>query len=271
MKYSATDAIADFLKEEGLRDTPQVARPGIAAAGSVAKAILNSPLLRDTFKAHGIQASKFSDYVDCTKLVQDSTWALALVLAPCKPEAYELTSKHLAPMAARTKVVDTILRLDDTLYGINTNVYAIQAAVKQLVGNKRPQTALIAGTSATARSVLVGLHELYPEAHIDVIGRTAGKTHAVLKVCNTAKAVQNIESGKYDLVVNATSVGVKNYDDRLDYSIEDTFEPGVRFFDVIIGRTYLQQTALDRGCSVISGAAMQYATNVFRAGLLGGK
>ncbi len=264
-------AITDFLKDEDLQDVPRVAHPHIAAVGTAAKAVLASPLLRDALTAHGVEASSFSEYSDCAALAQDPTWTIALALAPCKPEAYKLTSGHLAPMAARTQVVDTILRREDTLYGVNTNAYAAQLATRQLLGDQIPATILVAGTSATARSVVVGLRQLYPEARISVVGRSPEKLRALIDVCGVGEATQTLQPGSYELVVNATSIGNSGDEERLDYPLEDTFAPGVYFFDVIIRHTYLQQAALGKGCSVISGAAMQRAASALRAGLLGGK
>lgn len=265
------EMIKNFLKSENLNALPKVTNPRIAAAGSSAKAVLANPLLNDAFKTCGVEPADFAAYQTCEELVADKRWNLALVLAPCKPAAYELTRNHLTPAAVATHVVDTIVRTGDELLGVNTNSHAAGWAIQQLMGTLIPKQILVAGTSATARSVVIALHRLYSDSRIFIVGRSAQKAQAVIDICKAGETVQDIHSQTYDLVVHATSVGNAGDAQQLDYPLEDTFRPGTRFFDVIIGHTYLQQAALSKGCVVTSGAAMQHAASVLRAGLLGGK
>jgi shikimate 5-dehydrogenase len=164
-----------------------------------------------------------------------------------------------------------MLRVGDELLGVNTNSHAAGWAMKQLMGESTPKQILVAGTSATARSVVTALRGLFPEGRIFIVGRDLQKAQALIDICRTGEAVQDIHAQKYDLVVHATSVGSANDTQRLDYPLEEVLEPGIHFFDVIIGSTHLQQTALSKGCIVTSGAAMQYAASVLRAGLLIGR
>src|SRR5439155_1218510 len=79
---------------------------------------------------------------------------------------------RVAPAAARSRVVDTVLRTVDGTLGVNTNAYAAAEALRQLTGPAPVDRVLVAGTGAAARSVGYATHLLFPNCQLGYIGRS---------------------------------------------------------------------------------------------------
>ncbi len=260
--------LSDFLQTERLEHLKHSKRPRIAAVGTMANVVLTSPLLRESLEAYGLRPQSFKAYDGLSELVAATDWDLCLVLSPCKLAAYEYVKQHLTPTAAQTKVVDTLLRTDAGLVGVNTNAYALAGAVTQLMGDKTPKKVLVAGAGATARSAVVGLHTRFPGATIAVIGRSVEKARALVQDLRLGQAVTSAADFDAGLIINATTVGQTNDDEGLSFELP--LHSGVYFFDVNVRQTYLQRDALAEGCMVSSGAPMQIAANHLRALVLTG-
>jgi shikimate dehydrogenase len=86
--------------------------PSIAAAGSVARKALASPLLLRQLARRGIEPKAYRPYGDVGELFRNYDWSLALVLSPFK-QAVQYWCDEVTPSAERSGVVDTILQ-DET-------------------------------------------------------------------------------------------------------------------------------------------------------------
>lgn len=263
----ARRAIDGFESTEvAVLDRTAYTRPSIAAVGSVAEKALASPLLRRQLARRGVEPEAYRSYADLGRLFGQRDWSLALILSPFK-RAVQDYCEELTPSARRSGVVDTIVQ-DRTSrrIGINTNVSGAACAVRYLMGSVRPRRCLIAGTGASARSCVVGLRDSYGRLEIGIVGRNPERTSGLAEELHVSK-VEQIETYRPDLVINATTVG-ETRDDELNFPLEQALTAGVRYFDLNNRTSALQTRALERGCVTLSGILMQSVVNALRVHLL---
>ena len=260
---------AAFLAAEFPAGRPTAPRVvSLAAIGTIAPRALTSPLLRDRLAAASLSVAAARPFAGPEALLADLDWTLALVLSPFKQQVAGALG-GLAPAAAATGVVDTIVRAGATAIGLNTNSYAAATALGQLLGEASPRRALIAGTGASARSVGFGLRRTYPDVEVGVVGRSAERAEAVVARLGFGQVVEAPGAFGADLVINTTTVGESDDSARLDFDLAAAFGPGVRYFDLNNRPSALQQAALAAGCVTASGVVMQILTNALRVGLVG--
>jgi shikimate dehydrogenase len=242
--------------------------PVLAAVGTLGARALASSMLRDCLDQARVAPADYRPYAEPAALLAAPVWALALVLSPYK-RAMPALCARLAPAAAATGVADTLLRADGETIGVNTNVYAAAAALRQLVGEVAPRRALIAGTGASARSVALALTRTFPTTAVGVIGRAPDRAARVVATLPLGTVVTQPAAFAADLVINTTTIG--ETDDAIPpaYDLAAAFAPGVRYFDLNNRTSALQTTALAAGSAVLAGAFMQRVTNALRVALLG--
>jgi shikimate dehydrogenase len=261
-------AVERFLAAE-FPDGPPPAPPAptIAAIGTIAETALANPLLRGPLASAGIAPAAYRAFSDPAALLADRSWALALVISPYKL-AITPDCDALAPAAAATSVVDTVLRAPTGAIGVNTNTYAAAEAICHLLGGAPPGRVLIAGTGASARSVAHGVRRLAPDATLGVIGRSAERAATVVRDLGAGPVVEDAAAFAADLVVHATTVGERDDVATLSFDLGHAFAPGVRFLDLTNRQTPLQRAAVEAGCVAMSGILMQLLTNALRVALL---
>jgi shikimate dehydrogenase len=119
--------------------------------------------------------------------------------------------------AKSTNSVNTIF-LDDTnaLVGENTDVFGLQAAYLKEIINAKNKKALVIGAGGVAPSVIFSLQKSKIQ-NIAIINRTHEKSIFLKKKFNFLnildwKSIEQ-EISKFDIIINATSLGLKNGDD----------------------------------------------------------
>ena len=119
--------------------------------------------------------------------------------------------------AMSTNSVNTIL-LDDTnnLVGENTDVYGLQAAYLKEISNVRNKRALIIGAGGVSPSVIFALHKSKIN-NITIVNRTHDKSIFLKKKFNFLNILDwaslKQEICNFDIIINATSLGLKNGED----------------------------------------------------------
>lgn len=231
----------------------------IGAIGTVAQNALSSVCdvgQRQHFDLRGIV------HRDLAGLMTDPEWRLALVLSPFKSNAAQYCD-YLAPQAARIGAVDTLVRSNGTLYGLNANSYAIAEASSYLPHG----VTLVVGTGATARSAVAGLSN-DGQRTILIVGRSYSNAVNLVNSVGAGQPLRDIAEVVPDLVIHATTVGELNDDTVLDIPVDRVLTLGTAFLDLNSRMTALQHLALDRGCIVMSGELTQLLTNSMRLSLI---
>lgn len=125
------------------------------------------------------------------------------------------------PTAAveRTGACNTFWGVDGRIHGDNTDVEGFARAARALIGPPAGARVLVLGAGGAARAVLLALMDERADA-IHLLNRTPGRARAVAEALDPrGRKVLVIEGGSegvtregYDLVVNATSLGMAHED-----------------------------------------------------------
>ena len=135
------------------------------------------------------------------------------VTMPLKESAFRLADQVDA-ISNATQSVNTLSFSGGLIRGFNTDVFGIIAALESFL-KATPTTVAILGNGATARSVLLALRSLAPEAGLTIFGRSTDKV-AALAQSSLAQPLRprvahlNAFDGSFDLTINAMPTGAAN-------------------------------------------------------------
>ncbi|OUU11994.1 MAG: shikimate dehydrogenase [Gammaproteobacteria bacterium TMED34] len=161
---------------------------------------------------------------------------------------------QLSDTAEKTQSVNTIFKKQNKLVGDNTDVYGFTEAIKLTNFNPTNKKALILGAGGVVPSVIVALKNMR-FYEIILSNRTKEKAVNLKKNFPFLKVINWGETIKSDLIINATSVGIKqNEEINLDYTKLD----GQLFYDVIYNptKTKFLENAKNSGKKIENGKNM---------------
>ena len=127
--------------------------------------------------------------------------------------------------AQHTNSVNTIFLNDNNIViGENTDVFGLQAAYLMEISNAESKKALIIGAGGVSSSVIFSL-EKSKVKDISIINRTFEKSLFLKKKFPFLNILEwhslRVEISKFDIIVNATSLGLKNGKD-FKFNFENT-------------------------------------------------
>ena len=179
-----------------------------------------SPFLHEYwFKKYNINANyKFlkTDEVsleNITDKIRNKELAGVNVTLPFKQKIIPFVD-NLINDAKLTNSVNTIF-LDDsgTLVGENTDVFGLQAAYLKEITHTQNKKALVIGSGGVAPSVILSLQKSKIN-NVSIINRTYEKSLFLKKNFNFLNVLDwkllQTEITKFDVIINATSLGLKN-------------------------------------------------------------
>ena len=189
-----------------------------------------SPILHKYwFKKYNINASyelfkiEENNLKNITDKIRNNEIAGVNVTLPFKQKVIPFID-NLINDAKSTNSVNTIL-LDDSgvLVGENSDVFGLQAAYLKEITNAQNKKALVIGSGGVAPSVILSLQK--SKIHnISIINRTYDKSLFLKKKFNFLNVLDwkflQKEIAKFDVIVNATSLGLKNGKD-FDFDFEN--------------------------------------------------
>ncbi|MBI5006966.1 MAG: shikimate dehydrogenase [Nitrosomonadales bacterium] len=189
------------------------------------------------------------------------------VTVPFKFEAYQLCDE-LAPRARDAKAVNTIVFRDGKILGTNTDGAGLLNDIQNNLGVKLMwKDALLLGAGGAAAGVLWPLFNA--GIGIDIANRTIEKAQLLadeFKGSGTvyARRYDELAGRKYDLVINATSSGLK---DDLPPLPDGLFKPGALAYDMMYGReTPFMAYARKQGAALVAdglGMLVEQAADAF--------
>ena len=266
-------------RAEGGRSGLALAGVAIAGIGTTAPKAVRGALLAEALEALGYRVASATAHGSPAELMADRSWQLGVVLSPWK-RGVGAHCDRLAPSAALTGVVDTVLRTPAGTFGFNTNTWASLSALELLLGGAEPQGILILGSGASARSVVLAAQRGWPACPIILSARSAEAALALARqfpgVTVAAADGGDVPAGPApdvpapDVVVNTTTWGETEASEAepLGIDLAGVLRAGVRVFDLNNRVGALPVQALSSGCAVLSGGLMQRVTNASRAALL---
>lgn len=220
---------------------------------------LSPALLNAAFAAEGLDWAFVALRVTRADLVAAVAGARAFGLAglsvttPHKSEVARLLDE-LAPSATSAGAVNCITAEGGHLVGHNTDGAGVLGAAAEIGFTADGGRALVLGAGGAARAAIVALTQ--SGAQVGVWARRAEAAEVASAAGGPlARAVPNPDPQGWDLVVNATSLGMSR-EDRSPLS--RPFSPGQRALEMVyaVGETDFEAQARGSGCPTAGGASV---------------
>tara|TARA_B100000029_G_scaffold514658_1_gene618305 strand:- start:1009 stop:1791 length:783 start_codon:yes stop_codon:yes gene_type:complete len=137
---------------------------------------------------------------------------------------------QLSPAAKESQSVNTIFKKDNKIIGDNTDIYGFEQALKHINYNVINKKVFILGAGGVVPSIIIALKRLGVKK-IALSNRTKEKAENLKKIHFDLEVVTWGENTDFDMIVNATSLGLKSQDKiKLDFS---NMKANKFFYDVI--------------------------------------
>ncbi len=150
------------------------------------------------------------------------------VTVPFKKTVISYLDK-LSPEAEKTQSVNTIILKDDILMGHNTDIEGFKSAIKSLNYKIENKKIFVLGAGGVVPSIIFALKQM-KVSQIVISNRTKQKAENLKNQFDDLKVLDWGEVPFFDVVINATSIGLKRESINLDFS-----NVGINklFYDVI--------------------------------------
>ncbi len=176
---------------------------------------------------------------------------------------------NLSPLAQKIMAVNTIVITPErSIIGYNTDAPGFMAHLTELKFNFADKRIAILGAGGSARAILATLC-LIPERpqSIKIYNRTGSRTEVLLNdlgeridmsMVEPVSSVEDLNVELADLLINTTSLGLKDDDDSLIEA--EMFHPDLLVYDLIYNpkETKLLKMAKRKGAKVANGLGMLY-------------
>ncbi len=137
---------------------------------------------------------------------------------------------ELSPEANESQSVNTIHYQGEKLIGHNTDISGFELGIKYSKYDVKDKVVFILGAGGVVTSIIIALKRM-GAAKLIISNRTKSKAENLKNIFNELEIIEWGETPNFDMVINATSIGLKNEDGiKLDYS---KIEPNKFFYDVI--------------------------------------
>ena len=137
---------------------------------------------------------------------------------------------QLSLEAEKTQSVNTVYLKKDKIIGHNTDIDGFELAIKDANYNVEGKRVLILGAGGVVPSIIFALYKM-KVLSVTISNRTKSKAENLKSLFNDLEIVDWGESSNFDMIINATSIGLKKEDKlNLDFT---KFQSSEFFYDVI--------------------------------------
>ncbi len=137
---------------------------------------------------------------------------------------------ELSPEANATQSVNTIYLYDGKIIGHNTDIAGFELAIKYAKYDLTNKKIFILGAGGVVSSIIYSLRKM-KVSKISLSNRTKEKAENLKNIFKDIEVVNWGEIINFDMIINATSIGLKNEDGiKFDFS---AVGPDKFFYDVI--------------------------------------
>ena len=200
-----------------------------------------SPILwNKVFKKKKIDCEMFPLDVSNSKILKKKFYELendkfflgGAVTTPYKEDIAKLLKNNLTYQAKKIKAVNCLFKKKGILYGTNTDGEAALESLKKKFGSIKDKKILLIGFGGAGKAIAAYLsHYLKNKKNLNILVRNKKKYKSNYNFFN----YKSVKFNKYDIVINATSVG---FDDKTKFSPLSKNEisnlkPGCNIFDII--------------------------------------
>tara|TARA_B100001248_G_scaffold260927_1_gene250567 strand:- start:763 stop:1584 length:822 start_codon:yes stop_codon:yes gene_type:complete len=190
--------------------------------GNPIKHSLSPVLHKYWFKKYDINAdysileATDKDLPDIIRKIKEGGYSGINVTLPFKQKIINHIDKVINDAELTGSVNTVLLDNDKTIIGENTDVYGLQAAYLKEIDNSSNKKALVIGAGGVSPSVILSIKKSGIR-NISITNRTNEKCIFLKKKFNFLNIISwgdlKIKIKNFDLIVNATSLGLKNGDD----------------------------------------------------------
>ena len=125
---------------------------------------------------------------------------------------------ELSPLANEAQSVNTIYKENNKIIGHNTDIGGFELALKNTNYEVKNKTIFILGAGGVVPSIIVALKKM-GVSKIIISNRTKEKAVNLKKIIPNLEILEWGEVPDFNMIINATSVGIKNNDEiKLDYA-----------------------------------------------------
>ena len=125
---------------------------------------------------------------------------------------------ELSKVAKDVQSVNTLYKKNNKIVGDNTDVGGFGKALKHINYNVKGKKVLIPGAGGVVNSIIYSLKKKNA-GEITLSNRTRSKAEALQKIFKYIKIVEWGKTSEFDMIINATSIGLKAEDKiEIDYS-----------------------------------------------------
>jgi len=137
---------------------------------------------------------------------------------------------QLSLEAEKTQSVNTVYLKKDKIIGHNTDIDGFELAIKDSNYNVEGKKVLILGAGGVVPSIIFALYKM-KVLSVTISNRTKSKAENLKSLFNDLEIVDWGEVSNFDMIINATSIGLKKEDKlNLDFS---KFQNSEFFYDII--------------------------------------
>ena len=173
--------------------------------------------------------SKNDELKEIISSIKNKNISGANVTVPFKNEVIKYLDK-LHPEAEKTQSVNTIYLEDNFLIGANTDIKGFELAMTDTGYDVSQKNILILGAGGVVPSIIFALKKMHA-SEITVSNRTKANAEGLKNMFGDLKIIEWGQSSSFDLVINATSLGLKS-DDKIDFDYSNVGKNKF-FYDVI--------------------------------------
>ena len=162
---------------------------------------------------------------------------------------------ELSDEAKKTQAVNTIYLKDKKAIGHNTDIYGFENAIKKINFDFKDKKIFILGAGGVVPSIIYASMKMR-SSEIIISNRTKEKAEKVKNIFNNIKLINWGETPDFDVIINATSLGLKQSDKiNLDFTKVGNNK---LFYDLIYhpSETNFLKTAKNKGNTSENGKLM---------------
>jgi shikimate dehydrogenase len=162
---------------------------------------------------------------------------------------------ELSIEAKSTQSVNTIFLKENKVMGHNTDIVGFEASIKKSEYNLVNKEILILGAGGVVPSIIFALKKM-KVSKITISNRTKEKAENLEKLFENIEIIEWGVVPNFDMIINATSVGLKKEDDiNIDFS---SISKNKFFYDVIYNpeETSFLKTGKNLGNVILNGKLM---------------
>ena len=138
------------------------------------------------------------------------------ITVPFKKRVIPFLDK-LSSEAEKTQSVNTIINNGGNLIGHNTDIYGFEKAIENLKFDMKGKKVLILGAGGVVSSIIYALKKM-ETSKVTLTNRTKKKAEDIKKQFDNIEIIDWGHMTDFDVIINATSLGLNNEFINLDFS-----------------------------------------------------